>query len=284
MTDRVILLGTKGGPAIRPGSSMPTSQLVQMDGLNILVDAGLGVSQALCNAGVALTDLSAIVITHLHSDHYLELGPLLHTAWTSGLKAPVPVYGPPGLAGYWEGFLASMSFDITLRQRDEGRPPFAPMARSKVVHEAPFTIGSVRVDVMRNVHPPIEETFALRLTGATRSVVLSGDTAPMKDMETFARGADLLVHEAMLSAGIDWICARAANGDDRLRHHLERSHSPADQVGQIATAAGVGHLALNHLVPSDSPEFGVAEWVSETRKTWAGPLTIGSDGHVIALD
>ena len=89
--NQVTLLGTKGGPAIRPGTRMPTSILVEIDGQTILVDAGLGVSRGLCDAGVALTDLDAILITHLHSDHYLELGPLLHTAWTAGLSNPIPI-------------------------------------------------------------------------------------------------------------------------------------------------------------------------------------------------
>jgi len=282
--NKVILLGTKGGPAIRPGSSMPTSQLVQLDGQNILVDAGLGVSRALRDANMALTQIDAIVITHLHSDHYLELGPFFHTAWTAGLKSPIPVHGPAGLVDYWKGFLASMAFDIELRQRDEGRPPLAPLADLHLLSTAPFPIGPVRVETMLNVHPPIEETYALRLTGTRHSIVLSGDTAPMPEMVGFAKGADLLVHEAMLSEGIDALCARVANGDERLRLHLERSHSPADKVGQIAREAGVRHLALNHLVPSDDPDFDESNWISETRKTWPGPLSIGRDGLVIELE
>mgnify|MGYP006304144907 CR=1 FL=1 len=96
--DFVALLGTKGGPAIRPGSAMPTASLVSIGGRRIVVDCGLGVTRGLCDQGMALADLDLIVVTHLHSDHYLELGPLLHTAWTAGLKRPVRVFGPEGLA------------------------------------------------------------------------------------------------------------------------------------------------------------------------------------------
>ncbi len=76
MAVSVALLGTKGGPAIRPGSTMPTSSLLRMAGGEIVVDCGLGVTRALCDQGMQLKALSAVFVTHLHSDHYLELGPL----------------------------------------------------------------------------------------------------------------------------------------------------------------------------------------------------------------
>ena len=123
MTENYIaLLGTKGGPSVRPGSSMPTSNLFVLNGQKIVVDCGLGVTRGLIDQGMSLNSLSTIVISHLHSDHYLELGPLIHTAWTAGLKTKVMIYGPEGLATYWDGFLASMKADIDLRIEDEGRP------------------------------------------------------------------------------------------------------------------------------------------------------------------
>ena len=60
-----------------------------MDNKKILVDAGLGVSKSLTEINFNLNELSNIFITHLHSDHYLELGPLIHTAWTAGLKKKI---------------------------------------------------------------------------------------------------------------------------------------------------------------------------------------------------
>jgi ribonuclease BN (tRNA processing enzyme) len=84
MGDRLVLLGTKGGPAIRPGGPSPTSTLLEIAGRPIVIDCGLGVTRGLVNAGLSLKKLDLILITHLHSDHVLELGPLLHTAWTSG--------------------------------------------------------------------------------------------------------------------------------------------------------------------------------------------------------
>lgn len=262
---------------------MPTSILVRLAGQVILVDAGLGVSRAVCDAGVALTELDAIIVTHMHSDHYLELGPLMHTAWTAGLKRVVPIYGPAGLTAYWQGFLASMEADISLRIADEGRPALEPLADLRLLDAGQFAIGDVMVEAIRNEHPPLIDSFALRLTGDGKSVTLSGDTAPIDAMIGFAKDTDLLVHEAMLSAGIDALCKRVGNGDDRLRVHLERSHSPAGEVAKIATAAGVKQLALNHLIPSDDPNFTLDDWHAEIAPYYSGPLFVGTDGMTIPL-
>ena len=175
MTDSLALMGVKGGPAIKPGSHMPMSMLLQISGKNIVVDAGLGVTRGICDQGVALTEIDLIVITHLHSDHYLELGPLFHTAWTAGLKRTIPVIGPRGLEEYWHGFQQSMAFDIALRMRDEGRCDFSSLADIQVIPEQ-ITWEGITLDTMRNVHPTITDSFALRVQNTDHSVVLSGDT------------------------------------------------------------------------------------------------------------
>jgi ribonuclease BN (tRNA processing enzyme) len=284
MPDTVSLLGVKGGPAIRPGSNMPTSILLRLGGRTVLVDAGLGAARAVCAQGVPLTGIDMILVTHLHSDHYLELGPLLHTAWTAGLDRRIPVYGPPGLVAYWEGFLASMRFDIALRIADEGRNDLSQLV---VIHPLPtdraIVAEGLSVTAMRNDHPPIEDSFALRIDGAGKRVVLSGDTAYMPAMAEFAKGADLLVHEAMLTAGVDALVASVANGDARLRTHIMRSHTPAEDAGRIAAAAGVGRLALNHLVPDGVPGFGEADWLKAARRHFDGEVIVGRDGLTIAL-
>ena len=82
LSDHVCLLGTKGGPAIRTGSTNPTSNLLRLAGLEIVVDCGLGVTRGLVDQGMQLKNLSLIFISHLHSDHYLELGPLIPVSYT----------------------------------------------------------------------------------------------------------------------------------------------------------------------------------------------------------
>lgn len=281
MQDRVVLLGTKGGPALRPGGPWPTSSLLEIGGRTIVVDCGLGVTRALTDAGVALTELDLILVTHLHSDHVLELGPLLHTAWTAGLQTPVGVFGPAGTGHYWRQFLQSMDFDIEIRTGDEGRPDLRDLVSVEEFSEGPvlqhddLTIGALRVE-----HPPVTDCYALRFEAGARSVVFSADTAYFPALADFAIGADMLVHEAMLEEGVDRLVARTGNGA-RLKEHLLASHTVAADVGRVAADAGVGHLVLHHLIPADDPEIGEMQWVDAVRSTWTGPLTIGRDGLVV---
>jgi ribonuclease BN (tRNA processing enzyme) len=148
-------------------------------------------------------------------------------------------------------------------------------------------IDGITVTALRNHHPPIRESFAYRLdftdeAGASRRVVFSGDTAMLPEMVAFADGADLLVHEAMYGPGVEALVARVPNST-RLREHLHASHTLAEDVGRIATAARVKHLALNHLVPADDPAVTASHWEAAVRQTWAGPLAVGRDGLVIEI-
>ncbi|AEH89437.1 putative hydrolase [Mesorhizobium opportunistum WSM2075] len=283
MPDRLVLLGSKGGPALRPGGPWPSSSLLEIGGRTIVVDCGLGVTHGLVDAGISLKALDLIFITHLHSDHVLELGPLIHTAWTAGLASPVSVFGPPGTGHYWHRFCQAMEFDIEIRIADEGRPDIRDLVsinefgEGQVLRQSGLKVTALRVD-----HPPVTDCFALRFDHDGKSVVFSADTAFFPPLADFAEGADILVHEAMLEEGIERLVARTGNGA-RLREHLLASHSFAEEAGRIASDAGVKRLVLNHLIPADDAEIGDADWVAAVRKTWAGDLTIARDGLVVEL-
>ena len=208
----------KRWPGYRPGSNMPTSTLIHINGKNLLVDTGLGVSRSICDQGVELHEIDAIFITHMHSDHYLELGPLIHTAWVSGRVKPLPIYGPKRLKHYWRAFLESMVDDIALRIEDEGRIDLEKLtAFYSFEDRQSLSLYNVNIRVMRNLHPPIRDSFALRFEWGNYSIVLSGDTAYMPEMIDFADQADLLIHEVMLSEGIDLIMSRLGHEDQKLR-------------------------------------------------------------------
>lgn len=263
---------------------MPSSSLLSLDGQAVVIDCGLGVTRGLADQGFALKDLDAIVITHLHSDHYLELGPLIHTAWTAGLKTVVDVWGPSGLSRYWCGFLDSMADDLAYRTHEEGRPDLASLVRIHPLRIGDkVRIGQIRMRTAQSIHPPLTETFALRFEGAAKTIVFSGDTAHNPALAGFASGADLLVHEAMLAEGLTPLLARIGNGDGRLMEHWLRGHTLAHEAAALAKAAGVGALALNHLIPSDDPAFGPEEWSRCLAPHWQGPLHIGRDGLRISL-
>lgn len=280
----VALLGTKGGPSIRTGSTNPTSNLLVLNGQQIVVDCGLGVTRGLVDQGMALRDFSLVFITHMHSDHYLELGPMLHTAWTAGLKTPVLIYGPKGLEDYWNNFLRSMKADIELRIEDEGRINIADLISFKILDEGSiYEDENLSVSAMRNQHPPLIDTFALRFNTSANSVVFSGDTAYLPKLADFAKDADLLIHEAMLGEALDALFKRVGNTDDRLMKHWLQSHTMAADAGKIASMAGVKALALNHLIPSDDPNFTHEDWHKAVEPTWSGKLHVGKDGMRIEI-
>ncbi|MCB1421765.1 MAG: MBL fold metallo-hydrolase [Nitratireductor sp.] len=265
---------------------MPTSNLLCLDGRMIVVDCGLGVTRGLTDQGMRLTDLSLIFITHLHSDHYLELGPLLHTAWTAGLGTTVTVYGPAGLDTYWQGFLASMKADIDLRIDDEGRPDLRELVIIRTIDEGTVLAeDGFRVDAIRNAHPPLIDTFALRFSGSRHNVVFSGDTTHFPPLAEFAQGADLLVHEAMLEEALNALMKRVSNSDpERLMNHMMQSHTLAEDAAGIAAKANVKALAFNHLIPSDDPDYTAEDWQRAVRQYWNGEFHLGRDGLRIDLD
>ena len=260
MEDQIILLGTKGGPAVRQGGAMPTASLLQMDGQTIVVDCGIGLTRSIAEAGVKLLDVDAIFITHLHSDHLLELGPLVYTIWTTGLTRKIPVYGPVGIQEYWNGFMQSMDYDHSIRIADDGRKPLSDMVEIHVFGEGTVAeIDGIEVSALRVDHPPITECYALRFDGSNASAAFSADTCYFPPLAEFSKNVDVLVHEAMLEAGIQSILDRTP-GASSLEQHLRASHTMAPAVGKIACDADVGLLALNHLIPADNPAFNDDQW------------------------
>ena len=99
----------------------------------------------------------------------------------------------------------------------------------------------------------------------------------------FARGADLLIHEAMLKPALEALVARVGSTDGRLMNHLVSSHTLADKAAEIAEQAGAAALALNHLIPADDPDYGVADWQAAVAPHFSGTIHIGTDGLRIML-
>ena len=206
--DRIILLGAKGGPAIRTGGPNPTAYLLVVRERRDVIDCGLGVTRGFVEAGFHLNQLSTILITHHHSDHNLEFGNLIHTAWTAGLATPVKAYGPPGLRHMRSAFLELNRFDIETRIADEGRPDLGQLFEAYDYADGlVFDDGVVRVTALRNNHPPVTDSFALRFdfTGAdqkAKSVVISGDTTFLPALADFAHWTDVLFHAVCEVAGV----------------------------------------------------------------------------------
>jgi ribonuclease BN (tRNA processing enzyme) len=282
--NRLILLGTKGGPAIRSGyTPSPSANLIVYNGVPYVIDTGYGVSFKLVEAKFPLPALRYIFITHHHSDHNAEFGLLLNNAWAIGLRSQVDAYGPAGMQRLAAGFWDAYKFDIETRMADEGRPDLRKLVNAHEFGEGPvMATNDVRVTALRNVHPPITESFALKFEFPDRTIVFSGDTAYFPPLAAFARGADILVHEVMYAPALENLLRRVPNAPT-LMAHLNASLTLTDEVGRLATEAGVKKLVLSHLVPADDPSVTEQTWIDAVRTTWKGDLVVGRDLMEIKL-
>lgn len=274
---RLILLGTAGGPRVGARRHNP-STLILVNDVPYVVDCGSGTSRQLVAAGVALNRVRYVFLTHLHSDHMLEYGPLFYNAWITGLGTRVDAYGPPPLKTITQAFWDYMKFDVDLRVADEGRPEPRGLL---VAHEIPkaglvMQNDDVKVTCARVVHPPIEHAYAFRFDSRDRSIVISGDTNYSTDLIALARGADVLVHEILYLPGVDRIVARVPNAAT-LRKHIVDSHTVPEDVGRVAAQAGVKTLVLSHFVPGDRFDITEEMWTEGVRKHFKGRIVVGTE-------
>jgi ribonuclease BN (tRNA processing enzyme) len=274
---RLILLGTKGGPRVGVTPKNP-STLLLVNGVPYVVDCGAGVSQQLVAAGVPLNRVRYIFLTHHHSDHMLEYGPLVYNAWASGLLGRIDAYGPPGTEKTLRDFFEYIRFDIETRMADEGRPDLRKLAAGHDFGKPGVVLQNddVKVSAALVRHPPIAQSYAYRFDAKDRSIVISGDTTYAPELADFAKGADVLVHEIMHLGGVDMLIKRNPNAAT-LREHLLASHTVPEDVGKIASAAGVKTLVLSHFVPGDDPNMTDAMWTEGVRKHYGGRIVVGKD-------
>ena len=274
---RLILLGTGGGPRPRANRTA-SSQVIVVNGAAYVVDCGDGVARQLAAARIPLPTIRHIFITHQHSDHNLDYGNLILLAWAVGLETRLDTWGPPPLEKMTRLFLELNEYDINIRIKDESYPPLAPLVHPHEVTGAGvvFNEGPVKVSATLVPHPIVEPALAYRFDTPDRSIVISGDTAPSDNLIQLAKGADVLVHEAMHLAGVDRLVAGVPNHPG-LRQHLLASHTAVEDVGRVAQEAGVRLLVLSHLVPADDPAITDEMWIAGARVHFRGRVIVGKD-------
>lgn len=276
---RIVLLGTKGGPTLTTRTLRTNpSTLIVVNDVPYLIDCGYGVSRQLISAGIALNRLRYIFITHHHSDHNLEYGPLLYNAWVTSQPIKIDAYGPPGLAKMTRDFFAYQKFDIDTRIADEGVSDPRQLVTAHEFETAGTTLenADVKITSCRVRHPPITQSYAYRFDAKDRSIVVSGDTTYAPELAEFAKGADVLVHEVMYLPAIEKLIKEHA-ASTRLREHLLAAHTSTEDVGRIAAQAGVKTVVLTHFVPGDDPTITDEQWTDGVRQNFKGRIIVGRD-------
>ena len=279
---KIVFLGTKGGPRVGVGPSNPAN-LVMVNDTPFVIDCGMGVSHQLVTAGVPLESVKYIFISHHHSDHNLEYGNLVYNAWAAGLSTPVHSFGPKGIEAMTETYWQLNKFDVDTKIEDEGRPDPRKLLIAKDITEDGVVLQTpdVKVTAFRTPHPPIVDNFAYKFETPDGTIVFSSDTAYNPKLAEFAKGADVLVHEAIYLPWVDRLVARVKNGAT-LKKHLLESHTAAEDVGRIADAAQVKVLVMSHLVPGEL-DVTDEQWSGEASKHFKGRLIVARDLMQLAL-
>ena len=296
---RLVLLGTQGGPNYNATRGEAANAII-VDGQPYLIDCGYGTLAALKKAGVNHRQIARVFLTHLHDDHTADLAALLNRQWTDGRVDPVIVAGPFGTRRMVEAAIAFGEANAAIRLVDEARTVKpADMFRGQDL-EARATPGEVYRDErltvrsVENTHYPVESkqkmpyrSVAYRVDARNRSFVISGDTAYSPGLVALAKGAEILVCEAIdvvaMRKAFDGMVARGmyADNPEGVWQHIVATHTPLEDAGRMAAEAGVRTLVLTHLVPGALDPLPDDTYLAQARKTFRGDVVLGRDQLVL---
>lgn len=223
---------------------------------------------------------------HHHPDHNIEYGPFLLIGWVQGTPNSVRAFGPPPLKQMTDDFLRAYKTTIDFWVEDlKVKPLVPPEVREISVAGGVMQDENVKVTAAIVQHPPVRPALAYRFDFRDRSIAFSGDTAPIETAAGLAKGADILVHEALYLPALEaYIRSRIAKGSpiqfEDYMAHMRIDHSPVEDVGRIAQEAGVQTLVLSHLTPGID---GIPDetWRDLAAKQFKGKIVVARDLMVL---
>lgn len=219
----------------------------------MLLDAGNG-STANLQRFVAYRDLDAVVISHRHVDHCIDLvGAYYALRFDPTATHRIPLYGAPEVHEMLTGMMSS----------DSEMPFDEVFAHTQVDHGSEVQVGEISLRFGRSIHAT--PAVSTRIEAAGSTLVYSGDSAGGPDLVDIARDADLLLCEATWAGDAD---------DYPLGVHLT-----ATQAAQVATEAGVGRLVLTHIAGGTDR----AQVLHEAQAAFEGPVELAEDLAVYRL-
>ncbi|MEM7181296.1 MAG: MBL fold metallo-hydrolase [Spirochaetota bacterium] len=300
----VITVGT-GTPIANP-QRVQSATAILVDGVFIMLDAGAGAAEQADLQGLPLSELNAVFLTHLHSDHIADLPLLASKGWRYGRKIPVLVYGPIGTFAVVEGFNKAYSFDKKYRYENiksyalpiakaepNGYDITTPPTEKQLVHTFP---NGLKVYAFAVEHAPVEHAFGFRIEYKGRSVVISGDTKFSKNMIRHSQQVDLLIHEANNFALLDHLIKLIGNTDNKtlqafqvLGKKIQKYHTSPLQAAKIASQAKAKKLVFTHIDPPMGPYY-IRKLITEpfflsgVSDVYSGETVIAEDGMEFKFD
>ena len=269
---RIVTLGS-GSPLPDPDRAGPAT-LVQAAGASLLVDCGRGVLMRAAAAGVGAAGLQAVLLTHLHSDHIVDLNDVITTRWVSSFTPnPLRVVGPVGTQRVVDRTLAMLEDDIGYRiaHHDDLEEP--PQVEVTEVSDGPVDLGvdGLVVTAAPTDHAPVRPTVGYRVEAEGGVAALAGDSVPCEGLDRLCDGADVYVQTTIQRSGIEAI------GLPRLEDVLDYP-STIEQAADTAQRNGVGTLVLTHLVPAPTPDDAAeAAWLGDAAAAFTGTLVVARD-------
>ena len=275
---KVTLLGT-GSPIPRIERFGPGT-LVEAGGERLLIDCGRGVTIRLWQLHMPLSSITAVFLTHLHSDHVVGIPDLWLTGWlpppfgqrTSAFR----IWGPVGTKEMMANLERAYSWDIQTRIADEKRSKEGIAIIAEDIHEGVvYEKNGVKVTAFDVDHGElIKPALGYRIDYGGRSVVISGDTRPNENLVRYAKGADVLIHEVAQAPAAQ---LRRSDAARRIIGH----HTTPEEAGRIFSRVKPRLAVYSHIALLTT-ESGVAaptenDVVAGTRTTYDGPLEVGED-------
>lgn len=266
---RIVLLGT-GCPSPSHLRYGPSS-LIEYKDEKILIDAGSGVTQRLSQAGVKPSEIDAIFITHLHSDHIVDLYQLFISSWHTGRSKSFKVYGPKGIKSFFQKMLDAFDEELSLRKNWERRTnnsgldcEIVELNFGDIVKNDKLSIKAFEVD-----HFPVEPAFGYAIFTGSEKIIFSGDTRYSQNLINEADKAEYLIHEVFVRLDFD-----PKRMTEETVKNVEDYHTRPEEVAKLAQLAEVKSLILNHFVPPVFDESKLKETIAEFYK---GDIFVGED-------
>ena len=273
---KITLLGT--GSPLPSATCAGPSTLVQAAEQNIVVDAGRGVIMRLVGAMCPPPTISAVFITHLHSDHICDLNDIITTRWISSPAAtPLPIYGPVGTQKMVNALLEMLHFDehYRLEHHADLRSGNGMMVEvHEVTPDDHFTVGDIAVSVHATDHRPVSPTIGFRIEHNGVVAALAGDTIPCDGLDDMCRDADFYVQTVIREDLVRTFAPLIPIGERFL--DILDYHSTVQQAAQTATRCNVKTLVLTHYVPALQPGQE-SQWHALAAEHFSGEIVIGPD-------